>query len=103
MSIEELPKEIVGVGEVKGIVFKKIRTDDFSYIYERSDGTFEVIKRKIVPKCLDFEKRLYSETEFKEVYPKASKFGIDGFAYTLLPNAIRKQGEMYSAYTYGDE
>ena len=49
---------------------------------------YEIIKKRVVPKCLNFEQKLFSETEFKEVYPKAEAFGKEGFTATTLEKAF---------------
>jgi hypothetical protein len=93
MKIEMLKNEFTGVGEVKGFIFKQIKSNDSAYIYEVSDGDkkhYEVIKRIISPVCINFVKKIFSETDFKEVYPKSNKFGISGFTYSDIESAIQK-------------
>lgn len=89
-----LPKEFVGGGEVKGFVFTQVAFTQRAYLYEvRQGGSkvwFEVIRRKTTSLLIDFEKRIYSETEFKEVYPKAHMFGLDGWTYDNLKDATIK-------------
>ena len=88
-----LEKEFIGKGEVKGCKFTQISSTGVAYLYEveQNDKTYyEVIKRLISPICIDFENKVYSETEFKEVYPKANKFGIDGFTLGDLESAEAK-------------
>ena len=48
------------------------------------------LKKKITPICLDFENRVYSETEFKEIYPKSKDFGIWAFTKTDYMSALSK-------------
>lgn len=77
--IHELEDEFVGIGEVKGIIFKKKKKNEHAYIFELTDSGdnvyYEVFQRNIVPLCIDFEKKVFSETEFKESYPKSNSFG----------------------------
>ena len=93
-TIIELEKEFKGTGEVSGHEYKQIRVSTSSYLYEvRSDGVlvcFEVFKRNLSPVCIDFENRIYSETEFKESYPKSTSFGVWAWAYFTLESALKK-------------
>ena len=79
-TIQQLPEQFTGIGEVKGFQFERVFSNELAYIYKvtshaNSKPYFEVFKRKHTPICLDFKKRLYSDTEFKEIYPKANAFG----------------------------
>jgi hypothetical protein len=79
MTIKKLQENFEGVGEVKGFEFHQIKRSDKALLYEVYSGKskhFEVFAIKTTPICLDFEKRLYSETDSKEVYPKAKDFGV---------------------------
>ena len=81
--IQELAN-FIGVGEVKGMNFELIKASEIGYIFkvENNKSThYEVFKRKLSPVCIDFEKRIYSETDFKVSYPKSNDFGI--WAWTL--------------------
>ncbi len=79
MNIQLLEQEFIGIGEVGMFTFTQIDASEKAYIYKvtSQDGAehYEVIKRSHTPICLDFDKRLYSETEHKEVYPKSTKGG----------------------------
>ena len=80
-NIETLPEEFIGSGEVRGFIFKRVFQSQVAYIYEVlcEKGTktyYEVFLRKMSPVCLNFEKREYSDREFKEIYPKAKDFGV---------------------------
>ena len=78
MNTEYLPITFEGIGEAKGSLFTKIYTDEQHYIYQRKVGKisyFEVFERKSSPICLDFANRVYSDTHFKEIYPKSEEFG----------------------------
>ena len=83
-NIKRLSLEILGRGEVKGVYFFQIKCSEFAYIYKcfGTNTYFEVFKRKNSPICIDFEKRIYSEIDFKDVYPKAKDFGE--WAWTCL-------------------
>ena len=93
MNIKELDNEFTGTGEVKGFKFKKIESNEMGYLFEvigNGCKHFEVIKRIVSAKCIDFEKRIYSETDFIESYPKANRFGIDGWTFYTKEKALKK-------------
>jgi len=74
-----LPDKFVGKGEVKGFEFTKVKSNDVGCIYRVDAGDvsyYEVFKNKYTPVCIDFKNRVYSETEMKQVYPKAKHFGV---------------------------
>ena len=76
--IKKLENEFIGKGEVDGFIFKKKSENEFGYIYQVENNGFvhyEVFDKKITPICLDFEKKIFSETDFKEQYPKSNNFG----------------------------
>lgn len=81
MNIIKLEKNIVGKGEMVGFRFERYAENDSGYIY-RAIFTeldfishYEVFLKKVSALCIDFEKRIYSEREFKEIYPKSENFG----------------------------
>jgi hypothetical protein len=81
MNIQQLPETFIGVGEVKGFAFERVFSNSNAYIYrvtshKGSKPYYEVFKRKDTPLCIDFKKRIYSDTEFKEIYPKSNAFGV---------------------------
>lgn len=93
--ILELPKQFDGVGEVKGAYFSQISHEDGVYLYGVRGSTpaetrFEVFKRKVVPVCIDFANRVYSEDEFKVSYPKSDDFGVWAWTYKSLQEAQKK-------------
>jgi len=93
MNIKMLPNEFVGVGEVKGFLFKKIEENENFYIFEVSNNGhkhYEVIKRVVVSCFLDFDTREIDTNNKKETYPKSYKFGSTGWTYSLLKNAQNK-------------
>ena len=92
--IVELEKEFVGVAEVRGINFKQIDANKQAFLYSRwEDGgniSFEVFLRKLTPMCIDFDNRIYSEVDFKELYPKSKDFGVWAWSYMSLEKAEDK-------------
>ena len=91
-----------GKGEVSGATFTMIQKGEKSYLYEVKNGNstyYEVFKIKTVALLEDFEKRIYSETEFKEVYPKAKDFGIWAWTYGTMEQAYDKFIELESNET----
>ena len=93
MNIKLLPNEFVGVGEVKGFLFKKIKENDKFYIFEvKNDNSkhYEVIKRVVVSCFLDFHTKELDPNNKKESYPKSNNFGVSGWTYSILENAINK-------------
>ena len=90
-EIIKLSLNFEGKGEVKGFTFTMVKETDFGYVYESNSGersSYEVFKKVLAPICVDFEKRIYSETEFKEVYPNSKQFGITAFSASNLGSAI---------------
>ena len=100
MNIKELPEEFVGTGEVAIFTFYKVSSSDKALVFKVVATEFpenihyETIKRKTVPICLDFDNRIYSETEFKEVYPKAKDFGIWAWSFVNFNDALDKLNEL---------
>ena len=98
MKTKLLEKEFEGLGEMRGFKFTQISMSDKAYLYrlDAGDGyvSYEVIMRKSSPICTDWENRIYSETESKEMYPKTHRFGIDGFALRSLDKAEKKFKEI---------
>jgi len=95
-KIELLENQFMGIGDVKGFSFRKLAETAKRYLYEvKKYGSihFEVIDRIKVPLCLDFANRIYSETDFKETYPKSSLFGTHGWNYHTQESAIKKLNE----------
>ena len=100
MNIVNLPSEFRGTGEVDDFQFNVVHASDKAYIYQVnvSDSThYEVFERKKVPLCIDFANRIYSETDFKEVYPKAKDFGIWAWTYNKFSDALVKLNEISNA------
>lgn len=94
MNVEKLPIVFDGKGEVKEIIFEQFHKTENYYIYFRSDGNYELFERRSVPVCIDFENRVYSETEKKEVYPKAKDFGNWAWTFKAAAFAVLKLNEL---------
>lgn len=93
-----LGNTINGIGEVKGFVFTKIATTQHAYVYEVNSGDsnihYEVFKRKTAPTCIDFKKRLYSETDVKEYYPKSKDFGAWAWTFKTKIESINRMEDL---------
>jgi hypothetical protein len=91
IMVTKLEDRIEGQGEVKGFVFTKEFENEKGYVYKVSTGDsnhFEAFYKKETPICIDFENRVYSETETKEVYPKSKDFGVWAWSVSSLEKAI---------------
>lgn len=79
--IKNLPDSFAGKGEMGGYEFKKLKETPYGFIYEVFNQEcstvpfYEVFEKQARQICIDFNKRIYSENEFKYVYPKAKDFG----------------------------
>ncbi|MGL6104730.1 hypothetical protein [Romboutsia sp.] len=86
-------ENFTGTGEVGGFVFTKLNESTTAFLYhvktEYSEH-YEVFKKKISAICLDFIKKIFSETEFKYQYPKANDFGTWAWTYNDITKAIIK-------------
>ncbi len=89
IETEKLPKEFTGVGEVKHFRFIQIKDFEHSYIYKVGNN-YEVFEKRESPVCIDFQNRIYSETEFKEIYPKANSFGAWAWTFKDFKKAEQK-------------
>jgi hypothetical protein len=98
--IQKLKNEFDGTGEVAGFKFLKIDSvgDVFCYKVTSPEGKyhFEIFRAKISPVCIDFEKRIYSDVLFKEVYPKSNSFGISAWTKRTLDEAQLKFEELWN-------
>lgn len=91
--IIELDPAFIGTGEVKDFVFTLLKRNEFGYIYKIEHANvlyYEVFKRKLTPICIDFERRIYSENDFKVKYPKAKDFGKWAWTFNSLEKALDK-------------
>lgn len=91
-NIQLLEKEFTGRGEVRGFLFVELLCNETAYIYRVCAGKchYEVFERKNTPVCVDYAKRIYSETEFKEIYPKAKDFGVWAWTFDNFEKAREK-------------
>jgi len=86
-----LPNTVFGRGaENKGITYEQVFKSDTHYIYKALEITpyYEVFERRKSGICLDFAKKTYSETEFKEIYPKAAAFGVWAWTFRDYEGAL---------------
>ena len=92
--IQKLEKAIEGTGEVSGFTYTFAKETDKAYIYEAQSEEggrhYEVFEKRITPICLDFANRVYSDKDFKEIYPKAKDFGVWAFTKTDFMSALSK-------------
>jgi len=77
----------------KKLTYTQVKKTEKGYIYHVHSGGsnvpyFHVFKRKTAKVCIDFEKRIYSDTETKETYPKDECFGVWAWIYFSLDKAI---------------
>jgi hypothetical protein len=95
-TIIPLEKEFIGKGEVKNINFLQLYSNENAYLYKACIHSyyFEVFERKNVPICKDFENDIYSDTEFKEIYPKTKDFGKWAWTFVSLSKALKKLNEL---------
>ena len=94
MQTHKLERSFDGKGEVKGDVFECVDERPSGYMFKRTsehgDVCYEVFAKKTVPVCLDFDNRVYSDTEFKEVYPKSKDFGVWAWCFRDHDKAVKK-------------
>jgi len=89
-TIETLPLSFMGRGETKDFSFRQVEKSDHGYIYEVSSSKkphYEVFSKQVLPKCIDFAKHIYSDTESKENYPKKNAFGKTAWTCMSLDRA----------------
>lgn len=100
MTVEELPKQFIGIGEVLGFNFTQVMKSDTHYLYEvdvEGNKHYEVIERIVVPVCIDFLSKTFSDNEFKESYPRSNNFGEKAFSLSSLELAQKKFNELCGA------
>ena len=91
--VKQLEKNFTGTGEVKGFEFHQIKRGKNALMYEVYSANFkhfEVFTIKHTPICLDFKNRIYSETDFKEVYPKSKDFGTYAWTCKSIDCALKR-------------
>ena len=92
-TIERLPLQFIGTGEVKGFKFEQVSELPTHYIYSVNSGEethYEVFEVRETPLCIDFENRIYSDVQFKHVYPKSNDFGVWAWTTKKLEQAQSK-------------
>ena len=97
MTIQKLEKSFIGIGEIKGFEFNQLISTPNAYLYSvKNNGTtyYEVIVKKTSKVCLNFDTREYSDTEYKELYPKAKDFGVLAWSYGTKQRGIKKLEEL---------
>ncbi len=91
--ITKLENKIIGKSEVKGFVFTKVFENENGYVYRvetENKHYFEAFLKREAPVCIDFGKRLYSDTDTKEVYPKSKDFGLWAWTLDSLEKGVAK-------------
>jgi len=75
-KIKLLKAKFIGIGEVRGFSFKRVKSNKFVYLYQIDDTYFEVFKRVI-------------NTRYNnESYPSANQFGITAFTVDTEDKAL---------------
>jgi hypothetical protein len=100
ITTQKLQTSFIGIGEVKGMQFNLELEHPIYYIYKVTDEGkihYELFERKISAICIDFAKRIYSATEYKEVYPKANDFGVWAWTYSDVTDAYDKIMDLLEA------
>lgn len=95
MDIIELPLEFIGIGEVKGDLFKQRNRSPKAYIYERkaSDSdytTYEIFKRKVSKESDAVMNGVNVHFEAKVKYPRSEDFGVWAWYYDKYDDAVAK-------------
>jgi hypothetical protein len=88
---KELEETLEGIGETKGFVFTRVDRSSCAYLYKVDTGAsvhYEIFERRATPICIDFEQRIYSETDTKEIYPKSNDFGVWAWSTNSISRAI---------------
>lgn len=89
-TVVELKKEFT----FKKQKFIQLEKNANYYIYrveiDSDDVHFEVFERRYASDCIDFTKKIFSETNFHEVIPKDNDFGVWGWCYKTQEKAFEK-------------
>jgi hypothetical protein len=88
-----IPTNFEGKGEVKGFTFTQVEKSEKMYLYKvKYEGFvyYELFEIRTAPLCVNFENREYSDTEFREVYPKANDFGVWAWTFRDLKDAKKR-------------
>lgn len=102
MTTIQLPISFNGTGEVSGASFRMVkRTENFLMYRVRmfEKVYYEVFRIKHSPTCIDFKKRIYSETEQKEVYPRSTQFGVTAWTTESKERALEILEEKQAAFS----
>ena len=95
--IKTLELKFDGIGSKKGMVLSQIHCSALAYVYEIDNGGslhYEVFKSCKTPICIDFEKKIFSEVDFKIRYPKDNDFGVWAWCYKNKDRAMKKYNEL---------
>jgi hypothetical protein len=91
--LNKLEHNFIGTGQVKGFIFDLADESEKYYIYQvrtpENNIHFEMFEKRTVSICVDFENRIYSETEFKEIYPKENDFGVWAWTFKTLDECFK--------------
>lgn len=96
MKVQKLQNEIKG----NGFIYRLVKSSDVGFVFSVNDDktnqlySYEVFKRKLTPLCVDFEKKIFSETEFKERYPKNNDFGM----WAWSPRSLKRAEEILASF-----
>jgi hypothetical protein len=99
--LTKLDKVIQGKGVVKGFTYTQLKNDGHIYLFEvTTEGSkfYEVIKAITAAVCLDFANHIYSDTDFKHVYPSDTKWGKLGWTLFTLKEAEKKYKQLVKAF-----
>ena len=91
--MKELELEFIGIGEVKGDLFKQINRSPHAYIYERDcEGikSYEVFTRKEAKESYSIIGGVGVHFDAKVRYPKSEDFGVWAWYYNSYDKAIAK-------------
>lgn len=85
--ITELKKQF----NYKGNGFTQVYKTENHYVYKvkiLGKNHFEVFEIKTTPVCIDFEKKVYSDIDKKEIYPKDKDFGTWAWCFCSIDKAM---------------
>lgn len=88
--VTKLADTIEGRGETKGYTYTKVFENDKGYVYKAGENHFEAFYKRESKVCIDFDKKIFSETDTKEIYPKSNAFGVWAWTVRSLDNGIEK-------------
>lgn len=85
-----LDSEFIGSGEVRGFVFKRIKSNKSVHLYEVDGRYYEVFKRS------------FHNVYNTETYPGSRRFGKTAFTYNNKEVALKKFKELTAKYNKGE-